>query len=214
MSLKIIGAGFGRTGTLSLKDALEKLGFGPCYHMMEVIKRPDHVENWHGLAFGKPADWDLLFNEFSATVDWPACHFWAELADYYPDAKVLLSVRDPEAWWRSMNDTLYPAMTMTLSEKTPPMMRRQLEMARKLVLTDTFGGRFEDKAYATEVFRRHIESVRAGIAPHRLLVYDVTEGWAPLCRFLGVSEPAEPFPRLNDTATIQAMVKRLATQTQ
>jgi hypothetical protein len=210
MSLKVIGAGFGRTGTLSLKSALEKLGFGPCYHMMEVMARPDHVAMWHGLAFGKPIDWDVLFAEFAATVDWPACTFWRELADHYPDAKVLLSVRDPEAWWRSMNDTIYQAMTITLSDRMPPVMKQQLEMARKLVATDTFSDRFEDKAHAIAVFQRHTENVRANIDPKRLLVYEVKEGWAPLCRFLGVPQPAEPFPRLNDTATTQAMIKQLA----
>lgn len=210
MSLKVIGAGFGRTGTLSLKSALEKLGFGPCYHMMEVMARPDHVAMWHGLAFGKPIDWDVLFAEFAATVDWPACTFWRELADHYPDAKVLLSVRDPEAWWRSMNDTIYQAMTITLSDRMPPVMKQQLEMARKLVATDTFSDRFEDKAHAIAVFQRHTENVRANIDPKRLLVYEVKEGWAPLCRFLGVPPPAEPFPRLNDTATTQAMIKQLA----
>ncbi len=210
MSLKVIGAGFGRTGTLSLKSALEKLGFGPCYHMMEVMARPDHVAMWHGLAFGKPIDWDVLFAEFAATVDWPACTFWRELADHYPDAKVLLSVRDPEAWWRSMNDTIYQAMTITLSNRMPPIMKQQLEMARKLVATDTFSDRFEDKAHAIAVFQRHTENVRANIDPKRLLVYEVKEGWAPLCRFLGVPQPAEPFPRLNDTATTQAMIKQLA----
>ncbi|MGH7949118.1 MAG: sulfotransferase family protein, partial [Candidatus Binataceae bacterium] len=148
MSMKVIGAGFGRTGTLSLKNALEKLGLGPCYHMMEVMARPEHVALWHGLAFGKPMNWDVLFADFASTVDWPACTFWRELAAHYPDAKVLLSVRDPEAWWRSMNDTIYQAMTIEATERMPPVMRQQLEMARKLVATDTFGGRFEDKDHA------------------------------------------------------------------
>lgn len=212
MSLKIIGAGFGRTGTLSLKTALETLGFGPCYHMMEVMGRPEHVAIWHRVAFGGPIDWDVLFKDFQATVDWPAARVWRELAQHYPDAKVLLSVRDPEKWWRSMSDTIYPAMMMKLPDKAPPVMRQQMEMARKLVATDTFNGRFEDKDYAIAVFRKHVDEVRAAIDPKRLLIYDVAEGWAPLCKFLGVAEPAEPFPRLNDTATIQAMIKGMREQ--
>jgi hypothetical protein len=212
MALKIIGAGFGRTGTLSLKNALEKLGFGPCYHMMEVMPRPDHIAMWHRIAFGGTIDWDAVFEGFQSTVDWPAARFWRELAQHYPDAKVLLSVRDPEKWWRSMSDTIYPAMMMDLPERAPATMRQQMEMARKLVATDTFNGRFEDKDYAIEVFNRHTAEVRAAIDPKRLLVYDVAEGWTPLCKFLGVAEPAEAFPRLNDTATIQAMIKGMREQ--
>ncbi len=212
MALNVIGAGFGRTGTLSLKVALERLGFGPCYHMMEVVSRPHHVAMWHQLAFGKPVDWDVLFEGFAATVDWPAATYWRELADHYPDAKVLLSVRPPEAWWRSMNDTLFPAMKMPLTESTPPEMKVQREMVRKQVLADTFGDRSDDKAHVLVVFQRHIDEVRAYIDPKRLLVFDVAESWGPLCRFLGVAEPAEPFPRLNDSATFQTMFKMMSAQ--
>ncbi len=212
MPLKIIGAGFGRTGTLSLKVALERLGFGPCYHMVEVMSRPNHVAMWHQLAFGESVDWDLLFDGFAATVDWPACTYWRELADHYPEAQVLLSVRPPEAWWRSMNDTLYPVMTMPASENAPLAAKQQREMARKQILEGTFGSRFEDKEHTLEVFGRHIDEVRANIDPKRLLVFDVAESWRPLCRFLGVAEPAEPFPRLNDTPTLQAMLKLMAEQ--
>ena len=212
MALKVVGAGFGRTGTLSLKAALEQLGFGPCYHMVEVMSRPAHVEMWHQLAFGKPVNWDELFEGFAATVDWPAASFWRELADYYPGAKVLLSVRPPEAWWRSINDTIFPVMQTAPHENAPPMAKQQIEMARKLVLENTFGGRFEDKAHTLEVFQHHIDEVRAYIDPKRLLVFDVTESWGPLCRFLGVTEPADPFPRLNDTATFQVMIKNLMAQ--
>ena len=110
MALKVVGAGFGRTGTLSLKNALEKLGFAPCYHMMEVFPRPDHVAMWHRLAFEHSMDWDLLFRDFQATVDWPSARWWREIAAHYPKAKVLLSVRDPEAWYKSMFDTIYQPM--------------------------------------------------------------------------------------------------------
>ena len=99
MSLKVVGAGFGRTGTLSLKIALERIGFGPCYHMMEVFPRPDHIARWHRLAFEQSMDWDEIFRGFHATVDWPAARWWREIAAHFPDAKVLLSVRDPEAWY-------------------------------------------------------------------------------------------------------------------
>lgn len=209
MALKVVGAGFGRTGTLSLKNALEKLGFGPCYHMFEVIERPDHIAMWHRLAFEGVIDWDLLFKDFQSTVDWPAAHYWRELADHYPGAKVLLSLRSPESWYQSMTDTIYKAMTMPVPEDIPPARRQQMEMVRKIVVEDTFDGRFEDKAHAIEVFNRHNDEVRRTIPPERLLVFDAKQGWEPLCRFLGVPVPDEPFPHLNDTATIQAMMKQM-----
>jgi hypothetical protein len=210
MSLKIVGAGFGRTGTLSLKSALEKLGFAPCYHMMEVFPRPDHVAMWHRLAFGHSIDWELIFRDFKATVDWPAARWWREIAAYYPDAKVLLSVRDPEAWYKSMTDTIYQAMKWPVTDGVPETMRLQNEMVRKGILADTFDNRFEDKAHAIEVFKRHNQEVRDTIDKARLLEFDVREGWAPLCRFLAVPTPAEPFPRLNDTATTQAMIRQMS----
>ena len=209
MPLKVVGAGFGRTGTLSLKGALERLGFGPCYHMTEVFGRPEHVAMWHRLAFEHTMDWDQIFRGFQATVDWPAARWWREIAAHYPDAKVLLSVRDPEAWYKSMSDTIYPLMKSPAPDGAPELMRLQREMVRKSVLAETFDNRFEDQAHAIEVFKRHNQAVRDAIDPARLLVFDVREGWAPLCRFLEVSIPDEPFPRLNDTATTQAMIRMM-----
>jgi len=207
--VKVVGAGFGRTGTLSLKNALEKLGCGPCYHMMEVFPRPEHVAMWHRLAFENSMDWDLLFRDFQATVDWPAARWWREIAAHYPEAKVLLSVRDPESWYMSMIDTIYQPMKWPVPEGVPEIVRLQNEMVRKAILTETFDNRFEDKAFAIEVFNRHTQEVRDTIDPARLLVFDVKEGWAPLCRFLEVPIPDEPFPRLNDTASTQAIIQRL-----
>lgn len=211
MALKVVGAGFGRTGTLSLKNALEKIGFGPCYHMMEVFPRPDHVAMWHRLAFSNSMDWDLVFRDFRATVDWPGARWWREIAAHFPDAKVLLSVRDPEAWYQSMSDTIYQPMKsgVPADAQVPDTLRMQNEMVRKAILADTFDNRFEDKAHAIGVFKRHIAEVRDTIAPARLLVFDVREGWAPLCRFLEVPVPSDPFPRLNDTASTQAMIKAM-----
>jgi len=204
-----VGAGFGRTGTLSLKTALERVGFGPCYHMMEVFPRPEHVRMWHRLAFENQIDWDSLFAGFSAAVDWPAARWWREIAAHYPEAKVLLSVRDPEGWYKSMIDTIYQPMKSPAPDDAPDLLRLQNEMVRKAIIGETFDNRFEDKAYALEVFKRHTQEVRDAIAPARLLVFDVREGWAPLCRFLEVAVPDEPFPRLNDTASTQTMIRML-----
>jgi hypothetical protein len=209
MALKVVGAGFGRTGTLSLKVALEKLGVGPCYHMMEVFPRPEHVAMWHRLAFGNPIDWDELFDGFQATVDWPSARWWREIAAHYPDAKVLLSVRDPEAWYKSMSDTIAQPLREPAPDGAPEIVRLQSEMVRKAILAETFDNRFEDEAHTIEVFKRHNQEVRDSFEPARLLVFDVRQGWAPLCRFLEVPIPDEPFPRLNDTASTQAMIRRM-----
>jgi hypothetical protein len=209
MPLKVVGAGFGRTGTLSLKSALERLGVGPCYHMAEVFSRPEHVAMWHRLAFGHPIDWDELFRGFRATVDWPSARWWREIATHFPDAKVLLSVRDPEAWYKSMSDTIYQPLKEPAPADALEIVRLQSEMVRKAILAETFDNRFEDKAHAIDVFKRHSQEVRDTIDPARLLTFDVREGWEPLCRFLEVPIPDEPFPRLNDTATTQAMIRMM-----
>jgi hypothetical protein len=209
MALKVVGAGFGRTGTLSLKNALEKIGFGPCYHMMEVFPRPDHVAMWHKLAFGGGINWDLLFRDFRATVDWPSTRWWREIAAHFPDAKVLLSLRDPEAWYKSMSETIYQPMKWPVPADVPEGMRLQNEMVRKAILADVFDNRFEDKAHAIDVFNRHNQEVRDTVDAKRLLVFDVREGWEPLCRFLEVPVPSDPFPRLNDTASTQAMIQMM-----
>jgi hypothetical protein len=210
MALKVVGAGFGRTGTLSLKTALEKLGFGPCYHMAEVFARPAHVAMWHRLAFENQMDWDQLFSGFRATVDWPTARWWREIDAHYPEAKVLLSVRDPEAWYTSMINTIYQPMKFPAPDNAPELVRLQSQMVRKSILAETFDNRFEDKAHAIEVFQRHNQEVRDSVDPARLLEFDVLEGWAPLCRFLDVPIPDEPFPRLNDTASTQAMIRMMS----
>jgi hypothetical protein len=213
MALKVVGAGFGRTGTLSLKSALEKIGFGPCYHMMEVFAHPEHIAMWHRAAFDGIIDWDLLFRDFKATVDWPSTRWWREIAAHFPDAKVLLSVRDPEAWYKSMTDTIYQPMKHGVPDGVPEMVRLQSDMVRKAILADTFDNRFEDKAHAIEVFQRNVQEARDTIDPARLLIFDVREGWGPLCRFLEVPVRAEAFPRLNDTASTQEMIRRLREST-
>ncbi len=198
MALSVLGVGFGRTGTLSLKIALEKLGIGPCYHMMEVFRNPAHVELWDAAADGESIDWDGLFTGYAAAVDWPACYFWRELAECYPDAKVLLTVRDAERWYQSVHDTIYQELTRTIIEDDPLLQARRA-MGRKVVLERTFGDRFADRAHALEVFRKHSEQVQAAIPAERLLVYEVSEGWEPLCHFLGLPAPDEAFPRVNTT---------------
>jgi hypothetical protein len=213
MALKVVGAGFGRTGTLSLKYALEKLGFAPCYHMMEVFPRPDHVRAWHRLAFTGEMDWDTLYQDFRATVDWPSARWWRELAAHYSDAKVILSLRSPDSWYRSMSETIYRPMKHPVREGVPELVKLQNEMVRKAVLAETFDDRFEDKAHAIDVFNRHNQEVRDTIDPARLLVFEARDGWQSLCRFLEVPVPDEPYPHVNDTASTQAMIQKMRDST-
>lgn len=206
MTLEVIGAGFGRTGTMSLKVALEELGFGPCYHMIEVFEHPEHVSLWEAAIRGEPLHWEKIFGSYQAAVDWPTAAFYKELMKVYPHAKVLLTIRDPEKWYESTKNTLYP--TEFASEPSPIM-----RMAAKLLWEQTFDGNFEDRRYAIEVFKRHNEEVKKHVSPERLLVYEVKEGWKPLCEFLGVEIPEEkPFPHLNDTEAFKEMVQQRRAQ--
>ncbi len=203
--LKIIGAGFGRTGTLSIKHALEELGFGPCYHMTEIHEKPEVDAQWDAIVRGEPADWRAVFSGYQATVDWPACAFYKELMHAYPNAKVLLTVRDPEKWYESVSKTIYHVPGQN-PDPTRPLHRNMVDA---LIWQGTFDGRFEDKEYAIAVFLRHIEEVKQYVAQEKLLVYNVKEGWKPLCAFLGVEVPAEkPFPHDNDRASFVGNARR------
>jgi hypothetical protein len=204
MALKVIGAGFGRTGTLSLKLALEMLGFGPCYHMLELIQHPEYVPPWQAATDGGPVDWDAVFSGYRATVDWPAAYFWRELTAQYPQAKVLLTVRDPERWYESFYATIHASLTTAPPHDSPH--RARYNMARQLIHEKTFAGRADDRAFAMGVYHRHNEEVKRSILAERLLVYEVGAGWEPLCHFLACSVPQEPFPKTNSTEEFQARI--------
>ena len=204
--MEVIGAGFGRTGTMSLKVALEELGFGPCYHMIEVFEHPEHVPLWEAAARGESVNWEELFVDYKSTVDWPGCSFYKELMQAYPDAKVLLSVRDPDKWYESAKNTIYT----TTDIPDPPPGRRVVD---KLVWEQTFAGNFEERRYAIEIFNKHNEGVKKHVPPEQLLVYEVKEGWEPLCAFLGVPIPKDkPFPHLNDTQAFNQRVQQRRAQ--
>lgn len=199
MALQVIGPGFGRTGTASLKRALEILGFGPCHHMEEVARHPEQVPHWVALSEEQPVDWDALFAGYRAQVDWPGAHAWRQLAAHYPQAKVVLSVRDEDAWWKSFSGTIGTSLTMPRDPDLPPHRRAMRDANQRIILEQTFGGRAGDRDAAIAALRRRVEEVKAEIPPARLLVFDAAEGWGPLCRFLGVPVPEGPFPRVNST---------------
>lgn len=190
MSLRVVGAGLGRTGTLSLKGALEKLLGAPCYHMMEVFLHPEHASHWIAAGRGEMPDWDEVFKGYVAAVDWPPCAWWPEISAKYPDALVLLSTRDSsETWWNSANETIFAGV-----DKAPPGPFREM-------VTGMFASRFtpniRDKAAAIAAYERHNAAVRARVPKSRLLEYQPGDGWEPLCRALGVPVPNEPYPRVN-----------------
>ena len=208
MALEVIGAGFGRTGTLSLKHALQHLGFGPTYHMEEAMRRPSHLRQWLHYARTGDVDWDGLFARFGSAVDWPVSRVWRELAEHFGDSKVVLTVRDPQAWWQSTATTIYFARTMfpRWFQRLVPPAGDYVEMTDRLVWDGLFDGRLLDREHAIAVYERHIADVRATCPPDRLLVFDVAEGWGPLCAFLGVPEPDRAFPRLNDARSMRRRI--------
>jgi hypothetical protein len=194
-------------------------GFGPCYHMFEVFANPGHADFWEAAWRGEPADWDGVLGGYEATVDWPACTFYAELMERYPDAKVLLSVRDPERWYESTRNTIYKITKIVIGSPFSRLGFALLSrlvfggfntgvgpMAEQIIWQGTFNGKFEDKHHAIEVFNRHNEEVQRRVPKGRLLVYEVKQGWGPLCEFLGVEEPDKPFPHINDAGEIQRLI--------
>jgi hypothetical protein len=207
MTLKVIGAGYGRTGTMSLKLALEQLGFGPCYHMVEVFKNPQAPLWWIEAADGHP-DWEKIFAGYDSTVDWPNATFYKELADAYPDAKVILTERDPEAWFKSTQATIFARDIPP--DSTDPWM----QMVGK-VIARLFDGQMHDRDKLISVFMAHNARVREVIPADRLLVYEVAQGWGPLCDFLGAPVPDGPMPKVNSTEEFQGrLAKDIAARAQ
>ena len=191
MSLKVIGAGLGRTSTFSLKFALERLGLGPCYHMSEVLAGARrNIPLWLAAVQGRP-DWDTIFEGYQSTTDYPACTYWRELAAYYPDAKVVLTVRDADSWFDSASATIFSEQMQGSLAGSPAE-----EMMRRAVF-EPFGDRVTDRAFMTDWFQRRNQAVIDALPAHRLLVYSPQDGWGPLCSFLGVAVPDVPFPRIN-----------------
>jgi Sulfotransferase domain len=219
--VKVIGAGLPRTATLTQKIALEMLGISPCYHMVNVLSDLSLVRQWSD-AFGRrpgsgPAAWSQIFAGFSATVDWPGAFFYRELTETYPDAKVLLSVREGEAWARSMHETIWGVMSgdtmmhdLALARaRIEPGWRQYITLMREMWarsgLLDGSQDSFDSSALAAAM-ERYNEQVRQYVPPERLLVWSPSQGWEPLCEFLGVPVPRAPLPRVNDSRSFAAMV--------
>ncbi|MDZ7673965.1 MAG: sulfotransferase [Acidimicrobiales bacterium] len=195
--MEVIGAGWGRTGTLSTKIALERLGLGPCYHMIEVFRtHPEHRSLWRRAAAGEQVEWSEIFSEYRSAVDWPTCAFWRELAEAYPQAKVLLTYRPGRDWYESFDATISDG----IPRRHPGDGDETGAMMNEVIVQRSFLNRAGSRDELVDRYEEHVAEVREALPAERLLVWSPKEGWEPLCEFLDVSTPAEPFPQVNDRA--------------
>ena len=188
MPIRVVGAGLYRTGTMSLKSALERLLGRPSYHMAEVFIHPEHIPIWHGAALGRMPNWEDFLQDYSATLDAPAAYFWPELSTAFPDALVLLSVRSAESWWESANQTVM---------RTEGLFSPEWDAMNEAISSSRFATNTETREAAIQGFNLHNERVRSEVDPRRLLEWTAGDGWAPICSALGIPVPDEPFPHTN-----------------
>ena len=201
--MKVFGAGFGRTGTMSLKIALEKLGTGPCYHMREVITHPSHIKLWYDISRGgEYPNWNRLFSEFNSAVDFPVSLFYEQLINQFTDAKFILTLREFDKWYISTVNTIYkvPNILPDWFKMVVYPIRMFIAMQVNLIWVGLFKNKFSDRESTKLIYYEHIECVKKIIPTEKLLIYNVKEGWGPLCEFLDVEVPGIPFPKVNDTA--------------
>jgi Sulfotransferase domain len=205
--VKVIGAGVGRTGTMSLKAALERLGFGPCFHGRHVLDHPERLPQWLAAAAGEAVDLTVLFAGYQSTMDWPGAALWRQLVRTFPHAKVILTIRDAATWYDSVARTIYPMFGSRSDPRAQrardvvPGLDEMTAFTRRLIWDGPFfGGRFEDRDHAIAVYEAHNAAVRREVPTDRLLVCTPAVGWPTVCDFLGVAVPDEPYPHLNDPA--------------
>jgi hypothetical protein len=205
MSIKVIGTGFGRTGTDSMREALGMLGFGPCHHMLEVIGNEEQTRLWRAVAQGGAPDWSQLFAGYGSCVDWPSAHYWRTLIEVYPEAKVVLTYRSAESWWQSFEQTILTGLRMSTDPKS---------LGLALIRDQVFGGRADDRQHAMAIYEENVRAVKATVPPERLLVHNLGDGWGSLCAHLGVPIPAEPYPSRNNASDFQdKLLKQIAPTT-
>ncbi len=205
MTLKVIGAGFGRTGTDSMREALNILGFGPCHHMFEVNAHAEQKRMWRALVQGAAVQWEQLFAGYGSCIDWPSAYYWKELSEFYPEAKVVLTYRTPESWWTSFEQTIVRGIQMSTEPES---------LGIALVRDKVFGGRPDDRAHAIAMYEQNVKTVKATVSPERLLVHNLGDGWEPLCAHLGVPVPAQPYPSRNAASDFQKAILKDAPPSQ
>ena len=211
--LKIINAGLGRTGTTSLKVALDRLGFGPCYHMFDIVSSEERLGQWERIVCdGYRPDWEAVFDGYTSAVDGPPAVYYRQIMEAFPEAKVVLTVRDAERWYHSTYDTLYQFALR--NRQDPPAagstQARLYRMTNTMTWQGLFGGRFADKGHAIRTYYGRNEEIIRSVDPDRLLVYDVRQGWEPLCAFLAADVPSEEFPHANDSASMRKTLAEVA----
>jgi Sulfotransferase domain len=219
--VRVIGAGVGRTGTLSLKAALERLGFGPCFHGRHVLDHPERLSMWEAAAAGDPVDWGALFAGYASTVDWPGAAFWRQLATAFPAASVILTVRDAQRWYDSVYNTIFtmfgdgpPDERVARARRIVPGLDVFTAFHRRMIWQGFFDGRFADRRHAIGVYAEHNAAVVREVSADRLLVMAPDAGWDPLCEFLGVPVPDEPYPHLNDPGMFWTRVEARISESQ
>jgi hypothetical protein len=194
--LEVIGAGLGRTGTHSLGEALEILGFGPCYTILDVDRNSRHIELWSRALVGEKIEWKALYSDYRAAVDWPTVSFLPEILGEFAESKVVLTLRDSSSWYESAAATIFPGLEATAFHPDP-VQRARSELKRRLILDEMFEGRYRDREHAISLYEHHIETVINLVPEDRLLQYEVAEGWNKLCEFLEVEVPDRQFPHRN-----------------
>ncbi|MGB3179374.1 MAG: sulfotransferase family protein [Albidovulum sp.] len=202
MTIKVIGTGFGRTGTDSMREALTILGFGPCHHMVEVLPYRERKQLWRDRAAGLNPSWEQLFDGFSSCVDWPSAAYWPELIEHYPDARVILTWRSAESWWASFEKTILPHLLAdTETEATAP--------GSQMIAERVFGGRPADRDHAIKIYEANVAAVKATVPASRLLIHSLGDGWIPLCAHLGVPVPDIPYPQRNSAKGFDERIAEL-----
>lgn len=197
MTLRLLGLGFGRTGTLSTKHALEMLGWGPCHHMQEIRDNPALLPDWTAAAQGKPTDWERVFRGWTSQIDWPGSRYWRQLLAFFPTAQVLLNIRDPDEWYESLRNTIIPSTAAGLKVDSHAHTRAMAEMVYATIHQQIFHDRIEDRDFAIQVYLDHVREVKEAVPSDQLLIFDVKDGWLPLCNFLGTEIPGQAFPHKN-----------------
>lgn len=218
--IKVIGAGFPRTGTTTLKNSLETLGFGKCYHMKELLVHPERLKYWKELDEKGNTDWDALFDNYHSCVDVPGYPYYKILMQQYPEAKVILTHRPFDQWYTSAANTIKQAGPQTILEKLAMLIKlpfdarlrravKAIQFFERIFWKDQFNGKFDDKESAKQIYQKHINDVKEYVPKEKLLVYNVADGWAPLCAFLNVTIPLQDFPHLNKKEQFKEMLGHL-----
>lgn len=215
MSIQVIGAGMARTGTMSLKFALEELGYNKCHHMMEVMKDSANLVYWNEMHNKRTTDFEAMLKGYQAIVDFPGSLYYKELIQQYPDAKVILSVRDAEKWYLSCRNTIYQVpkgfekFTLQIKGLFNPRIKNVLDVydfATRAIWQNLFKNNFDDKDFAIKIYNDWTDEVKKTVPQQNLLIFEAKDGWEPLCKFLNKPIPTTAYPKLNDTAQFQQKI--------